>query len=129
MSIRPKIFNPDISFEAKAGEVFRYQLEHNPVYGRFARVFGFTETDEPSLHGIPLLPVRAFKEGALLSGKKKASLLFRSSGTSGMTQSMHHVPDPGLYEESVWRGFDHFYGNNPVIGAYTPGYSDNPHSS
>jgi hypothetical protein len=122
-------FDPFITFEEKAFSIFTYQYENNLVYHRFCEALGirrndFTDTDE-----IPLLPVRAFKESRISTLDKKTELYFQSSGTSDMKRAIHEVPDPELYRKSIFKGFDFFYPDNPVILSYVPGYLENPHSS
>lgn len=130
MVIRDHIFEADYSFEEKAREIFSFQVENNGVYKTFANLFGYNSGNIPGVSQIPLLPVRAFKEERVLSVKaEEASLVFKSSGTSDMNRSVHEIHDPEIYRESVCRGFDYFYPDDPVILAYTPGYSENPDSS
>ncbi len=128
-SIREKIFSRELSLDEKAERIFRYQVENNRVYQLFVDTLGFSVEQIPATDEIPLLPVRAFKETRVVSGNVSAELHFKSSGTSDMQPAIHEIPDPGLYRESVLKGFNHFYPCNPVIFAYTPGYSENPHSS
>lgn len=128
-NIRTDIFNTGILFEEKALAVYRFQVEHNKVYSRFNQVFGFNSRNLPEYSRIPLLPIQAFRDARVLSRENSSGLFFRSSGTTQMKRSIHEVPDPKLYEESVCRGFDYFYPGNPILGAYTPRYEDNPDSS
>src|SRR5690625_4330960 len=129
-TLRSRIFRETESFAIRAVEVFSYQAEHNPVYRRFVDTFGFSQKKVPDdLTEIPLLPIRAFKEARVTTSQSPSPLRFRSSGTTDMERSTHEVYDPTLYEESLYRGFDHFYRDNPIIWACTPGYEDNPESS
>jgi|AntRauTorckE6833_2_1112554.scaffolds.fasta_scaffold18989_2 hypothetical protein len=129
------------SFENKTRKVFEYQFERNPVYRRFCEAMNYP-CDPPGqsdgLSSIPLLPVRAFKHANVITksedystlNTQNSSLLFKSSGTSGMVPAMHHVADKEIYRQSVLKCFDHFYDlDDAVILGYTPGYADNPHSS
>lgn len=127
--IRSLLFDPEIPFQKKASLVFRYQFRENPVYRAFVEASGITVPEEPRPEEIPLLPIRAFRETRQSTRREPPPLIFRSSGTSQMTRSLHEVHDPTLYEESVLRGFDLFFPDNPVVWAYAPGYSDNPDSS
>lgn len=132
------IFDSEKSFEEKAVTVFEYQFENNPVYRRYCEALG-TNPENVSCHpepvsgskGIPLLPIKAFKD-AEISCKPEAEpeLIFKSSGTSDMQRSIHRVTDASIYDQSIFEGFRHFYNlDNAVIWGYTPGYSDNPDSS
>lgn len=123
------IFDETLSFSEKTREIFRYQVLHNPVYARFCNVFGYDENLIPDPEKIPLLPVRAFKESKLLADGLSASLIFRSSGSSGEERSRHYIADPNIYSQSIRKGFGLFYPSDSIIWAYTPGYQQNPGSS
>ncbi|MGD8427422.1 MAG: hypothetical protein PVH63_07310, partial [Balneolaceae bacterium] len=57
-------------------------------------------------------------------------LIFKSSGTSEMKRSIHRVTNAQLYDQSLLKGFRHFYElDKSVIWGYMPGYVENPHSS
>ncbi|RNC79670.1 MAG: hypothetical protein ED557_14205 [Balneola sp.] len=124
-------FDLTISFEEKAFQVFEYQKEFNPVYGKFCKALGVSKVS--SIKEIPLLPIQAFKDAELLSLKsegQKPELVFRSSGTSGMSRSKHYVVKPELYRESILKGMHHFYSLDDFVTlAYTPRYNSNPESS
>lgn len=119
------IFSDTLSFEEKVQQVYEYQSENNPVYRRYCEALD-------NIEAIPLLPIKAFKEAAVTAhpNKEDTELVFKSSGTSDMQRSIHKVHDPELYDQSLLKGFRHFYNlENAVIWGYTPGYADNPHSS
>lgn len=127
-----QIFDESVPFEAKVLNVFKYQLENNPIYYRFCKTLGITNPQ--SVDEIPLLPIQAFKEKEIVTSKKKlladSYQLFQSSGTSGMQRSKHIVVDSGLYKQSIFDGMWEFYDlHDFVIWAYTPGYNSNPNSS
>lgn len=127
-----QIFDESVSFEEKALNVFKYQSENNPVYGRFCKALGIT--GPINIAKIPLLPIQAFKEKEMVTSKKNLSAdsyqLFQSSGTSGMQRSKHFVVDSDLYKQSIFDGMWEFYDlQDYVILAYTPGYNSNPNSS
>lgn len=122
----------DQPFREKAIKLFEYQLEHNPVYGRFCDALDVRfDSIQSDLNQIPLLPIRAFKDAAITTRPDaQPDLTFKSSGTSGMSLSTHDVADENIYQHSVLDGFRNFYDlDNAVILGYTPGYADNPHSS
>lgn len=117
------------SFEKKVQKVFEYQVEQNTVFRRFCEALGYTSATKPD--EIPLLPIQAFKETELTTqGNGTHDLIFKSSGTSGMSRSRHMVANAEIYRQSIRRGFDEFYDlNDFVIWAYLPRYSENPDSS
>lgn len=130
------LFSEDISFENKALEVYEFQYANNPVYQRYCEalenVTGRYHNPEEVRYPdeIPFLPIKAFKDAEITTHQGDPDLIFRSSGTSGMERSEHQVMDAALYRESLLRGFRSFYDlDNAVIWGYTPGYSENPHSS
>jgi hypothetical protein len=128
-NLRSLIFDSDFSFTGKAERIFCYQAENNTVFKTFIDKFGFSANSAPAVNEIPLLPVRAFKEARISTQPYKAALHFESSGTSSMQKAVHEVPDPDIYRESIRKGFEYFYPGNPIIFAFLPGYTDNPHSS
>lgn len=148
------LFKKDISFEEKAKQVFDYQFKNNPVYRRYCEALKsekFQITCYPELseahefdkqqkipkqvrndtEHYPLLPVKAFKDADVTTrSDADPDLIFKSSGTSDMQRSEHRVIDASIYDQSILKGFRHFYNHdNAVVWGYTPGYSDNPHSS
>ena len=147
------VFTNRLSFKERAEQVFEYQFEHSPVYRRYClalddisvprdsqldskseskyvkeRILNRVQDDITSC---PLLPIKAFKDAAVTAHPgQEGELLFKSSGTSDMQRSIHRVHDANLYDQSLLKGFQHFYNlDNAVIWGYTPGYADNPHSS
>ena len=136
------IFSDRVPFEEKAARVFKYQLENNPVYRRYCEALNEANSschpelvsgspDDIDKMGIPLLPIRAFKDTTVITEpEEEHDLVFKSSGTSDMQRSEHHVFDESLYEQSLLKGFNHFYDlDSAVIWGYMPGYTDNPDSS
>lgn len=126
------IFNSLIPFKQKALQIFEFQKEQNPIYGKFCKALGVNKIQEVS--EIPLLPIQVFKDVEVLktsiSQPATFDLYFQSSGTSGMKRSRHYISDPELYRESIVEGMKLFYElDDYAILAYTPGYNSNPHSS
>lgn len=126
-----RIFDQDISYKDITLQVFEFQKEHNPVYGKFCHALGISTVKEVS--EIPLLPVQAFKDTELRTSNIQhptSDIYFESSGTSGMNRSRHYISDPELYRSSIIKGMEKFYNLDEfVFLAYTPGYNSNPHSS
>lgn len=129
------IFSEEYSFEEKAKRVFKYQWNNNSVYFRYCEAlnqnFEIKKQDKSDISAIPLLPIKAFKDASVTTyPNTEAELTFKSSGTSDMHRSIHPVHDATLYNQSLLRGFRHFYNlEDVVIWGYTPGYADNPDSS
>lgn len=115
-------------FEKKTLWVFNWQKKNSPIYSRFCEALGIDNIQ--SIEDMPLLPIQAFKDTKVISGRTLPDMYFESSGTSGMQRSRHYIVDPGIYRQSVIKGMNHFYNlDDFVIWAYTPGYHSNPYSS
>ena len=131
-SFQQFIFDSSLSFSERAIRVFNFQRTNNTVYSRFTDVFGFGENKrEPaSLSQIPLIPIRVFKEAEVKSFPGSEELLFKSSGTGKMSQSLHFVKESSIYKQAIELEFySHFAKENTSLLCYTPGYSDNRFSS
>lgn len=128
--IRQFLFDASIPLDNRAMDVYRYQLEHVEIYGRFAS--SFPSVNKPlSLSELPYLPLDFFRTTSVLSRESVSSTLFTSSGTTGSATSNHHVADIDLYEESIRKGFEAFYGapQDYVFFALLPSYLDRKESS
>lgn len=127
-----KIFSTtDIGFEARALEIFQFQLKNNAVYGAYVKALGTDTSRVDSITRIPFLPVRFFKSLEVINGEFEPEAVFESSGTTGMISSRHLVKDLSLYRESFTRGFELFYGSASeycIIGLL-PSYLERGHSS
>jgi len=124
-----EIFDSAIPFQNRTAAVLDFQLERNPLYKRFAEVFGINHAEVIPAE-IPLLPIRVFREHDMLVTGKKPEITFKSSGTGSMTSSRHLITDTALYKKAIEQEFyRHFSKKDFSILAYTPGYSDNPESS
>jgi len=127
-----KIFSTrDIGFEARALEVFQFQLKNNAVYGAFVKALGTDTSRVTALAQIPFLPVRFFKSMEVKTGEFEPEAVFESSGTTGMISSRHLVKDLSLYRESFTRGFELFYGpaSEYCIIGLLPSYLERENSS
>lgn len=128
---KKSIFNVEIPFHEKALAIFNYQHKENVIYRRFCNELGRDPNTVNIINSIPLLPVEAFKDAEIKTGAwLNPELLFKSSGTTKMQRSRHLVSEADLYRLSLLRGFHFFYDLSEwIFWGYTPGYSENPHSS
>ncbi len=119
------------TFEALSLEIFNYQVRNNEVYGRFVANLGIDIQSIKEPKNIPYLPIEFFKSQKIICGKLPTEVIFSSSGTSGMVQSQHLVPDISIYIESYRKAFQLFYGNikDYVILALLPSYQEREGSS
>ena len=126
-------------FDALALDIFQYQFGHNPVYRRWCGHLGWTEervSATADWMDIPTMPVESFKWETVRTGNLGESmdpLTFRTSGTTGSRQGVHHVHTPGLYRLSACHGFQSIFGppsdDGAVVFGLLPGYLDRPDSS
>jgi len=128
-----KIFTvrSDEEFNILALAAFRYQLDHNPVYGQFVRALNRPATGITHYRQIPFLPVELFKSNRVYASAGEPEITFRSSGTTGILPAIHEVADASLYRSSLLSGFRHFYGDpgEYLICALVPSAGTNPGSS
>ncbi|RZK48329.1 MAG: acyl transferase [Pedobacter sp.] len=129
--------NSEAAFEKAALQLFYQQAQHCRVYAEFLKHLGF---DKQAILGIneitqiPFLPVSFFKNQLVLDQRIKITdkaITFSSSGTTGMVQSKHIVPDASLYEKSFNTAFEKFYGNlkDACFLALLPSYLEREGSS
>ncbi|MBC8048246.1 MAG: acyl transferase, partial [Fimbriimonadaceae bacterium] len=110
--LQKKIFSVSPpTFSALALEVFRYQVEHNILYKRFLQALDINPADITTLEKIPFLPVELFKTHKILTGTMFTDFYFESSGTTDQQKSKHYISDLALYEESIKKCFELFYGD------------------
>ncbi|MDH4017694.1 MAG: long-chain fatty acid--CoA ligase [Actinomycetota bacterium] len=94
----------DPRFERLALELFAFQFEANPAYGRFCAARDRTPADVRSWRDIPAVPAGAFKELELRCFPAEATQrVFRTSGTSGAggQRGALHLDTLALYEASL----------------------------
>lgn len=128
------IFNikNDAQFNALALDIFRFQYENNQVYREFVDYLTINSEKIDNYQDIPFLPIDFFKNKRVVSDDKGIEdVVFTSSGTSGMQQSKHYVKDLTIYEESFFKGFEHFFGNTKdyAVLALLPSYLEREGSS
>lgn len=120
------------AFEKFALELFQYQAQHVPVYNEFIQHLGIDIEKIDSIYDIPFLPIEFFKNKVVLDQEiQEYTIAFSSSGTSGMEQSKHYVPDVKVYEESFLKCFKQYYGDPKeyIILALLPSYLERQGSS
>ncbi len=101
------------TFEEVALRLFRFQAQHNPVYGTWLQHLGVDLARQEavqSLHDIPFLPIETFKTHAVKTGQFDAEVIYTSSGTAGQATSKHHVASTDAYLRNAQACFEHFYG-------------------
>ncbi len=129
--IKKLIFDNNISFEKKTKVVFSYQHQQLSVFRKFCdHLFSDFETNN-DLSSYPFLPIEFFRSHAIISEGLKAAKTFESSGTTNVNNSKHLVSDLKLYEESILKSFQQFYGqpSEYVIFGVLPSYLERSNAS
>ena len=118
-------------FEKLSLEIFNYQVKNCEVYGSFVNNLGIDIREVKDLNSIPFLPIEFFKSQQVICGENNANTIFSSSGTTGMTQSMHYVKDIDIYIKSYRKTFNLFYGeiSKYAVLALLPSYLEREGSS
>ncbi|MBI1342283.1 MAG: acyl transferase [Terrimonas sp.] len=127
-----KIFSvTEQEFEPLALDIYRCQYQENPLYRLFADSIGKPPQNVGSLAEIPYLPIRFFKSHIVKTGAFEDQVVFKSSGTTAMSRSSHHVKDISLYEKSFLKTFEQFYGSpgQYCIAGLLPSYIEQGSSS
>jgi phenylacetate-coenzyme A ligase PaaK-like adenylate-forming protein len=132
-NLKSKIFELDSAeaFKSTALEVFYFQYKHIPVYRQWVDYLNTDPQTISSLHEIPFLPIRFFKEHKIIRQGSAAEIIFSSSGTTGMQRSRHFVADLDLYRTTFRRAFRYFYApvDEYVVLALLPSYLEREGSS
>ncbi|SEK92402.1 Acyl-protein synthetase, LuxE [Aquimarina amphilecti] len=118
-------------FEKMAIRVFQHQYINCKVYQRFCNLLGVTKSAVTKIKEIPFLPVQFFKQEKIVSSSSNIQQVFTSSGTTGSITSKHYITNLDIYENSFFKGFQHFYGNieDYTILALLPSYLERENSS
>ena len=101
--------NVAFNFSERALELFHLQNNENKVYARYLDLLGIETNSINQISAIPFLPVELFKTFQITSGTAEVRHVFRSSGTTGNSKSVHHIIDLDLYDKSLLRCFSNFY--------------------
>jgi len=127
------IFNikNDEQFNNISLQVFEYQYNYNEIYRTYINKLNVRISEIKHYKDIPCMPIDFFKTHKILSSENKIETTFRSSGTTGMTTSEHHITDLSIYEKSFIKTFDFFYDKpeDYTFLALLPSYSERNDSS
>lgn len=121
----------DEQFNKLSLQVFEYQYNYNELYKNYITKLNTDISKIKHYTQIPFLPIDFFKTHKILSSKNKIETTFRSSGTTGITTSEHHITNLSIYEQSFINAFSIFYGNakDYIFLALLPSYSERNDSS
>ncbi len=133
-----KSFSEDIinlskyDFDQKALELFQYQAVHNEIYKKYLAVRKINPAFIETIHEIPYLPIRFFKDHQVVTGSKEQySNYYSSSGTTGIITSRHYIWSEDFYLKHALNLFEAEYGKitDFHILALLPAYMERPGSS
>lgn len=118
-------------FPEIALDVFRFQATYNPLYAQYLDLLAIKTATVHKLEDIPFLPIQFFKNYAIKTGNWSESLIFSSSGTTGVQTSRHYLKHTLWYKENARRAFKHFYGQieDYCVLALLPSYLERSGSS
>lgn len=119
------------SFNEIALEIFHFQYENVDVYKNFVNLIQSDLSRIDHYSKIPFLPVQFFKSNKVVVDGQYVEKVFKSSGTTGMERSEHHVSSLEIYEKSFLKGFKSVYGDPKgwVILGILPSYQEQGDSS
>ena len=119
-------------FENLAMDIFRFQAEANPIYQKYIKARGIDVSLVSQIEEIPFLPIRFFKDWAVICGEEdEFEGFYSSSGTTGTITSKHFYWSELWYLEHSLEIFESFYGSikDYHILALLPAYLERPGSS
>lgn len=119
------------TFDEIALRLFRYQVQHNPVYSQYVNALRIHPAAITDVTKIPFLPIRFFKEYSLKTGEWNNETIFESSGTTGMITSRHAVFSLSEYCRHAQGIFEQAFGSlrNYHFLALLPSYLERGNSS
>ena len=98
------------NFDEIAWQVFHFQAQHNVVYREYLQALQVDLNNIKSLEEIPFLPIQFFKSHTVKTGNWITQRTFKSSGTTQLIRSVHHVWDEEFYLNHSVQTFEKFFG-------------------
>lgn len=98
------------NFDEIAWKIFKFQALYNPTYRDYLRALKCDSSNITKLEEIPFLPIQFFKSHTVKTGNWPTQRIYKSSGSTQETRSMHHVWDEAFYQEHSAKTFEHFFG-------------------
>lgn len=114
-----------------AFKAFDHQYNNNNVYHEFCDYLNKKPSGINDLTDIPFLPIEFFKKHQITTGEYDASIVFESSGTTGVQTSKHFVNDIDFYHKNCINIFTKTYGaiDNHALFFLLPSYLERSNSS
>jgi hypothetical protein len=123
----------EMMFEHIALQVFKYQLNKNPLYAQFCHALKLNAENVKTIKQIPFLPISFFKSHSIKTQSTSVNdgVIFESSGTTGFNTSKHLVAYPQIYQTALFNAFKYFFGHPSryVFLGLLPSYLQQKHSS
>jgi phenylacetate-coenzyme A ligase PaaK-like adenylate-forming protein len=118
-------------FQDIALTIFKNQYKSNTIYRAYIDAIKVVPGDVNNLLSVPFLPISFFKTHPVICGIHIPELYFESSGTTGEISSRHYITDIGIYEDSLLKGFNEFYGaaEDYAVLALLPSYLERGNAS
>lgn len=108
-----------------------FQYKYNDIYRKYCNLLGINAGEVRRPEDIPYLPITAYRHHRVVTGHSGSEAVYRSSGTTALSRSEHHVRSVALYLENAVSLWTSQYG--PPEGycflALLPGYLGRPDSS
>ncbi|MEQ8471682.1 MAG: acyl transferase [Marinoscillum sp.] len=112
-------------------EVFEYQYQNNSIYRAFCQHLNKHPENISNVMDIPFLPIELFKTKKVVTGSFEAEKIFKSSGTTGIQRSTHHIKNVSFYHHLAKVAFEGLYGSISQfeVMALLPSYQQQGNSS
>lgn len=119
------------NFNDIALELFRFQAKSNAVYAQYLSLIDKSPASIHKSDDIPFLPISFFKTADVRSYPFKEETSFKSSSTTGMNRSVHHIPNLRDYLENSEQIFTSRFGKLKDLEIYglLPNYLEQGDSS
>lgn len=101
----------ETSFTQVALDLFKFQANHNELYGRFLNLLRCEVDEVQDVTSIPFLPIEAFKHHEIKTGSWKEEVIFQSSGN---VKSQHFTSSISFYHNHAAQIFEDRFG--PLSG-------------
>jgi hypothetical protein len=122
----------DRDFREVCLKVFRIQYEGCRVYRQWVDLLATEVPKVNEIEQIPFLPIEAFKNQVVVTGKvNDSAICFTSSSTTSQVPARHFVTDIALYERSFTQAFSQIFDGPQkyCILALLPNYLERSGSS
>ena len=112
-------------------EIFSYQQKNCPIFNSWCIFNKKSTLIIKNFNDIPFLPISFFKSHQILDNNYMPNHYFLSSGTTKMERSKHWIANLDLYEQSIEKCVELFFGEIKkwCIIALLPSYIENNYSS